>query len=139
MLGVISVLLLAVCLCVGCNNLESDRPDSQLPVRHFAIDVDTTALPQFLSTVEKLAIRHEFEYRIASVRPDGEHFIVEMAKPEFRVIIVNPLDSGTFKVTVYENTIRPFPAEAADAFLADLRQSVSTVAGVRLPTPSTLQ
>lgn len=136
MLRVVTTLLLAVCLSVGCNELEPERPDSQLPVRRLSIDVDGSVRAHFLSLVEELAIRRKFQYRIAPVRPDGEHFIVEMAKPEFRVILVNDLNVGTFNVRVYENSTRPFPAEAADAFMAELLQSVRDVAGIRVSEPT---
>ena len=123
-------------LVSACEKPMTDKSDSQVPIRVVAISVQKSDRDAFFEQLKKFSDKHAFAIRIAPVRPDGEHFIVQMWREDIKGIGVNSIDPAAFEIGFYENSRHPVSAEKLDTLLSDLKNIIGEVKGVSFSIPA---
>lgn len=111
---------------------------SQSPVGTITVLVEKSARDLFFDQLKKFAEKHAFAIRIAPIRPDGEHFAVDMWRTDIKIFGDNPFDSvdpAEFRIDLYENSPQPVPAEQLNFLVNDLKRFMGEVRGVTLQVP----
>jgi hypothetical protein len=134
-------LIAPVCLLLGlgsvCGEAMAAKSNPQVPLRTIAVSVEKNARDAFFEQLKKFADRHAFAIRVAPVRPDGEHFIVQMWREDIKGIGVNPFDPAGFEISFYENDcVHPVPAAHVDVLINDLKLFIGAIQGVTIPKPT---
>jgi hypothetical protein len=117
---------------LGCGRAIAAKFDSQSAVRAVYFTVKLDARDRFFDQLRKFADANAFAIRIAPVRPDHQHFLIQLWRDDIKGIGVNSGgDPGKFVIAFFHNS----EPEAAIVFainrLADnLAISLTSVNGV---------
>jgi hypothetical protein len=127
----LAVIGLLAIVSLGCGRAIAAKSGSQNPVRvvHFTVKPD--ARDRFFDQLRKFADENAFAIRIAPVRPDNQHFLIQLWREDIKGIGVNSGDPEKYVVAFFYNSEREAAVASAINRLADnLTSSVTSVTGV---------
>lgn len=126
------ILVLLAGSATACEKMQPLDPRSQLPVLRMTIEVKADSRDEFLRIMSELASHNQLEHEVARVTPNGVYVIVEMLSDDFRIIVANDLEPEVFDLRAYESARHPFPRDRLEQFMAELRNALERVDGVRI-------
>jgi len=132
-LGVAVIGLLAILsLGGGCGTAYSE---SQSAVRVVHFTVKTDARDRFFNQLRNFSDENDFAIRIAPVRPDNQHFLIQLWRDDIKGIGVNSGDPEKFGIAFFHNSQRISAiAFAIHRLAGSLTSSLTSVNGVAAST-----
>lgn len=134
-----AALVLGACILIGAlvvlgvkSMAEKAGGESELPLKKFVVTLDAGQRESLFEEFKRFADKQGFAIRIAPVRPDGEHFLVEMWRSDFKILAVNSEEPSRFKVGVYDNDSQGVPQSYVESLVIDLKVSIGNVQGVAI-------
>jgi hypothetical protein len=101
------------------------------PIQSVLVTIGDNAQEDLLGQLKKFADANAFAIRVGHTRPDGKHILVQMWREDIKVIVVNPSEAGTFRISFYQNSAEPVMATSIDTLMTDLRNDIAEIKGVR--------
>jgi hypothetical protein len=107
------------------------KSESESAVRAVYFMVKSDARDRFFDQLRKFADENAFAIRIAPVRPDHQHFLIQLWREDIKGIGVNSGDPEKYVVAFFYNSEREAVVASAIHRLADnLTSSLTSVNGV---------
>jgi hypothetical protein len=124
---VATAVIVLICLYAarGC-----DRPKDKAPIMAFSVRVETPESKPFFEGLQKFATAQGFAIHIAPVRPDGQHFAIDLMRQDLSASAVNAFDVHEYAIYFYSGRQEPPRPEILDEVSATLLATLSRIGGV---------
>jgi len=117
---------------MACHETAVGQGNIEVPVGTITVNVERRAREAFFEQIKNFGGKHGFAVRIAPIRPDNEHFTVELWRSDLKVLGDNPfdqIDPAQFRISFYQNGQHPVPARLLEFVVNDLKRFIAEVPG----------
>lgn len=111
----------AILLGVHCEGIMAGELQPKAPIGSIRTIIEANELGEFFESLEEFATKHAFAFRVAPVRPDGKHVVIQMWREDIEVIGTNPFEVGEFRIRFYEAERGTVPKNVVENLVSDLR------------------